>query len=147
MILSRNSFFGILFLVIISPFPLYKLVWLLRSTKTTGTMFFTGHGNLGSVLGTSTYPVIRFQAGHDTLYFNGNVNIPLKEGQVVPVRFQRKDPTDAKIDVFSCIWGDTVAYELAPFLIFLVILFHPDLVPKKSKVVLGGKPFIHFPGG
>lgn len=140
--LSRNSFFLLLFGIFIFPVLAYKMIWLVTTKKTTGTMYFTGHGNLGSVLGISTYPVIRFIFGKDTILFNGNVNIPLKEGEVVPVRYQRNDPSDAKINTFVCIWGDSLAYCLGPFLILMVIFFHPDLIPKKSRVVLGRKPLI-----
>ena len=140
--LSRNSFFLLLFGIFIFPVLAYKMIWLVTTKKTTGTMYFTGHGNLGSVLGISTYPVIRFIFGKDTIFFNGNVNIPLKEGEVVPVRYQRNDPSDAKINTFVCIWGDSLAYCLGPFLILMVIFFHPDLIPKKSRVVLGRKPLI-----
>jgi hypothetical protein len=136
MILSRNSFFIILFGLIISPFLFYKMIWLTGTRETTGTMYFTGHGNLGSVLGVSTYPVIRFRLGKDTIYFNGNVNLPLKEGQQVPVRYQKNNPQDAKINEFTCIWGDTMAYALAPLLFFLIVFFHRDLVPKKAKIQL-----------
>ena len=144
MLISRKAFFLILFALINLPIPLYKLLWLATSRKTMGTMYFTGHGNLGSVLGISTYPVIWFKAGRDTIYFNGNVNIPLKEGEQVPVRYQSNNPADAKINIFSCIWGDSLAYGLGPFLIFWVIFFHPDLVPKKSKVLLGKWPLVSF---
>jgi hypothetical protein len=144
MILSRNSFFLLLFSLFLLPLPLYKLFWLASSKETTGTLYFIGHGNLGSVLGISTYPVIRFQIGNDTVIFNGNVNIPLRPDEKVSVRYQRNDPSDAKVNVFSCIWGDTLAYELGPFLILLVIYFHPDLVPKNSTIVLGKKPFVKF---
>src|SRR5450432_1560383 len=92
MTLSRNSFFLLLFGLMISPLLLYKLIWLAGTRETTGTMYFTGHGNLGSVLGISTYPVIRFTSGKDTVYFNGNVNIPLKPDEKVSVRYQRNDP-------------------------------------------------------
>lgn len=121
-------------------------MWLVTTVKTTGTMYFTGHGNLGSVLGISTYPVIWFKAGRNTIYFNGNVNIPLKEGERVSVLYQKNNPVDAKIDTFSCIWGDSLAYELAPLLILIIVFFHPDLVPKKSKIVLGERPFVKFVG-
>ncbi len=145
MLLTRNSFFILLFILIISPLPLYKLVWLAGSRETEGTMYFTGHGNLGSVLGISTYPVIWFVVGKDTIYFNGNVNIPMKEGEKISVRYQRSNPSNAKMNVFTSIWGDTMAYMLGPLLIFLVIFFHPDLVPKKAKVMIGRKkPWIKF---
>jgi hypothetical protein len=144
MILSRNSFFLLLFVIFLLPLPLYKLFWLARSKEAIGTLYFIGHGNLGSVLGISTYPVIWFRSGRDTIYFNGNVNIPLRPEEKVSIRYQRNDPSDAKVNTFSCIWGDSLAYELGPFLILLVIYFHPDLVPKKSKILLGKKPFVKF---
>src|SRR5450432_4352267 len=145
MILSRNSFFLVLFCLFLLPLPLYKLFWLARSKETTGSLYFIGHGNLGSVLGTSTYPVIRFQTGKDIVIFNGNVNIPLRPDEKVSVRYQRNDPSDAKVNTFSCIWGDTLAYSLAPILVFIVVFFHPDLVPKKAKVFLGKrKPWVRF---
>jgi hypothetical protein len=144
MILSRNSFFIFLFILFILPLPLYKLIWVATSKETTGTIYFTGHGNLGSVFGISTYPVIRMKVKSDTIYFNGNVNIPLKPDEKVSVRYQRNDVTDAKINMFTCIWGDTLAYEIGPFLIFLVIFFHPDLVPKNARIILGRKPLIRM---
>jgi hypothetical protein len=144
MILSRNSFFLLLFALINLPIPLYKLFWLAGTKETTGTMYFNGHGNLGSVLGISSYPVIWFKAAKDTIYFNGNVNIPLKPDEHVSVRYQRSNPSDAKVNTFTCIWGDTLAYELGPFLIFWIIFLHPDLVPKRSKIILEKKKGIKF---
>jgi len=135
--LSRNRFFLYLFILLVLPLPLYKLIWILSSRKTEGTMYFTGHGNLGSVLGITTYPVIWFKSGKDTIYFNGNLNIPLREGEKVSVLYQRNDPGDAKIRLFSCLWGDTMAYDLAPFIILLIVFFHPDLIPKKSTILIG----------
>jgi hypothetical protein len=145
MTLRRRSFFLLLFVVMVLPLPLYKLIWVAGSTVTTGNMDFVGHGNLGSVFGISTYPVIRFKHGGRTLYFNGNVNIPLKENQPVSVRYHESDPEDAKINEFSSIWGDTLAYTLGPLLIFLVIFFHPDLVPKDARILLEmRRPWIRF---
>jgi hypothetical protein len=142
MILSRNSFFLLLCAIFLLPIPIYKLIWLVTARTTTGTMYFTGHGNLGSVLGISTYPVIWFKSGKDTIYFNGNVNVELKSGEQVSVRYQPANPSDAKVNSFICIWGDSLAYELGPFLILLVIFFHPDLVPKHAKVVMGKKQWV-----
>ncbi len=144
MILSRHSFFILLVIIILTPLPLYKLLWLAGSRETTGTFYFTGHGNFGSVLGVSTYPVIWFKQGNDTILFNGNVNIPLKPDEKVSVRYQINKPTDAKVNSFTCIWGDTMAYELGPFLVFLIVFFHPDLVPKKAKVRVSRKGGIQF---
>jgi hypothetical protein len=145
MLLTRNSFFILLFILIVSPIPLYKLIWIAGSREAVGTMYFTGHGNLGSALGISSYPVIWFVVGKDTIYFNGNVNIPLKEGEKISIRYQRSNPQNAKMNIFTSIWGDTMAYMTGPLLFFLVIYFHPDLVPKKAKVLIGRKkPWIKF---
>ncbi len=140
--ISRNSFFGLIFCVLILPFPIAKLIWLTGTSRAEGTMYFLGHGNLGSVLGISTYPVIRFKAGRDTIVFNANVNVPLEQGEKVSVRYKRNNPSDAKLNLFSCIWGDTLAYDFAPLLVFAIIFLHPDLIPRKSRVILGKKPFI-----
>jgi len=144
MILSRNIFFFFLLIMVLLPFVGYKLVWLSTTTETTGYMDFTGHGNLGSVFGISTYPVIRFTLGPHKIYFNGNVNIPLAPNEPVSVRYQSNDPEDAKINTFSCIWGDTLAYALAPLLILLVVFFHPEVVPKKSTICIGKKPLLQI---
>ncbi len=44
------------------------------------------------------------------------------------------------------IWGNSMAYALWPFLIFLVIFLTPEkyepLIPRKSTILLGIKPFI-----
>jgi len=144
MIFSRHSFFLLLLSVLVFPLFAYKLIWLSTSRETTGYMYFLGHGNLGSVFGISTYPVIRFGLGKDTILFNGNVNINLKTDEAVSVRYQKNDPSDAKINVFECIWGDTFAYCLAPFLFLLVIYFHPDLLPKKARIEIGRRPFIRI---
>jgi hypothetical protein len=146
MILSRNRFFLLFALMLLSPLVLYKLIWLYGTRETTGTLYFTGHGNLGSVLGISTYPVIWFKSGRDTVYFNGNVNIPLKENEKLSVRYKINNPADAKVNSIICIWGDTLAYELGPLLIFLIIYFHPDLVPKRTNVLIGKKPFLQIVG-
>lgn len=79
MVLSRNQFFLLLFAVIACPLFLHKLFWLANSAKTNAVMEFTGHGNLGSVLGISSYPVMMFVAKADTFHFNGNLNIPLEK--------------------------------------------------------------------
>ena len=147
MIFSRKSFFLWLSLLFLLPLILYKLLWLSGTKETTGTMYFTGHGNLGSVLGISTYPVIWFKSGKDTIFFNGNVNIPLKMDEKLSVRYKVDNPSDAKVNSFTCIWGDTLAYELGPFLILLIVYFHPDLVPRKGRILVGKKPFLQFVKG
>jgi hypothetical protein len=44
------------------------------------------------------------------------------------------------------VWGGTLVYSLFPLLILLVLLFTPErldpLIPRKSKILLGLRPFI-----
>ena len=142
MTLSRKQFFIILFILLVCPFLIHKLVWLINSRSTVGTMEFVGHGNLGSALGISTYPVIMFVVGTDTFHFNGVINTPLKRGQHLSIRYQKHDPNNAKINSLLSLWGDTLAYSLGPLLVFLGLFLTPDIVPLKSKVKIGHWPLV-----
>ena len=142
MSLGRNKFFFLLFLLVISPFAINKIIWLANAKRAIGEMRFIGHDNLGSALGISTYPVIKFKVGKDSFYFNGNFNIDLKKGETVPILYQEKNPTDAVVNTFASVWGETLAYGAGPFLILTVLFFHPLIIPKKSKIVFGSKPFL-----
>lgn len=144
MILTRTWFFGILFFILVSPLIIQKSIWMAGSVKTTGVMEFTGHDNLGSALGISTYPVVKFMADGREYHFNGNIDMPLKRHQAVEVRYRRNDPSNARINTFQCIWGDTVAYGLAPLLVFLVLLLSPYIIPWRSRVKIGSWPFIRL---
>ncbi len=148
MVLARNQFFVLLFIIVITPFLSYKIIWLANSKQTTGRMWYTGHGNLGSALGISTYAVIRYRVGNDSLYFNSNVNLDLKAGEIVRVLYKKNNPSDAVIDDFASIWVETLVYALFPVLILLVLFLMPErfdpVIPKKSKVLIGKKPFIQI---
>ena len=134
--------------IVISPFLLGKIWWVVNSNKTIGEMRFTGHGNLGSVLGISSYPVIRFVIGRDTIYFNGSVNLDVKPGEKIPVRYRKNNPSDACVDNFVSMWMETIIYALLPFLVLLVLYIMPDrldpIIPKKAKVIIGKKPFFRI---
>lgn len=89
------------------------------------------------------YAVIWFIVGKDTVWFNGRNDILFEEGEQVPVRYQQKDPADAKLNVFLAIWGDTLIYGGIPVLMLLVIFLHPQIVPYRSKIRLNTtRPFI-----
>jgi hypothetical protein len=142
--LSRNQFFLVLSVFMIWPFYVQKSIWLIKSRKAVGQMLFTGHGNFGSVLGLSEYPVIRFAIGRDTQYFNGNMKLDLKPGQPVSIRYPPGNPSEAKVNAFVCLWGDSIAYSLLPTLVLFVLYFHPGIIPRKTHIVLGRKPFFHM---
>lgn len=143
MTLGRTYFFLVLFSILIIPVLIPKIVWLAGSVKTNGTMSFIGKRFSGQM--DDVYSVIWFMAGKDTVWFNGRNNIFFKEGETVPVRYQRDYPTDAKLDIFLALWGDTLIYGGLPLLVLLIIFFHPHIIPYSSKIrPLLKKPFIEI---
>jgi hypothetical protein len=141
MTLNRLSFFYVLFIIIILPFLIHKFIWLAGSEKTTGTMGFAGKRQTGQ--SGHRYPVVSFTVGNNTIRFNGNDNLLFKEGEPVPVRYQRNHPQEARIDVFAAIWSDTLVYGGIPVLILIVVFLDPKIIPLRSKVKLSvKKPFV-----
>src|SRR2546423_7554823 len=134
MIMRRTTFFFSLIIIVITPFLLYKILWLLHSEKTIGRTGFVGKSYTGQIA--HVYSVIRFMAGHDTIWFNSNDNILYQPGQIVPVRYQSAHPSEARVNIFVSIWGDTVVYGGIPVLILLVMFLHPELVPRRSRLRL-----------
>lgn len=143
MVISRTKFFLILFLIISTPFLVHKIIWLARSQKVNGTMSFEGRAYTGQI--GHVYSVIWFVAGRDTVWFNGNDNILFKPGETVPVRYQKHHPSDARINVFPSIWGDTLVYGGIPVAILLIVFIHPGIVPRRSKIAVNAKrPFVQI---
>jgi hypothetical protein len=135
--LTRNQFFLICIAILIGIFFAYKLVWVITARKTVGEVIMTGHGNLGSALGLSTYQVIKFQAKLDTVVFNSEFDLGLQSGEKVHVLYHRDNPGAAKTNSFTSIWVDSIIYSVGPLLVLIVIFVTPDLIPKKSKIVIG----------
>ncbi len=140
MVFSKNVFFGLLFLVLFLPIILPNVIWLLRSKKTTGKVLGIGRAT-GISLGSDTYAYINFKTGRDSVYFQGKDD-DYKEGEIVPVYYIPKDPEDARVAAFWSVWGNTIAYCGVPFIFWSICFFAPDIVPKKSRVMVGKKPFI-----
>ena len=140
---NRMQFFLLLITLFVVPFIVYKIVWLSRSTSTNGIMCFMGKAQEGQLV--RVYPVIKFSSdGIDTVFFNGNDDLQFKRGDMVPVRFKISDPTDAKINQFTGIWMDTIVSAAIPLIIILIIFLHRDIIPKRSKIIIGKKPFVKF---
>ena len=136
MIISRPLIFLFLFLVFVTPFFIQKAVWLMNSKRTNGRMWFRGHSmELQSI---SSHAVIVFKTGKDSIIFNGRLEPNLKEGSIVPVRYQVSNPKEARIDSFISIWGDTIVLALFPFLALLVILlttiFIEPIIPRQLRL-------------
>ena len=141
--LSKFSFFLLLLCIVTAPFLLYKITWLARSVKVNGEMGFIGKSYGGSYV--HNYSNIHFKAGKDTIWFKGNDNIFYKEGEMVPVRYPKSNPYEAKIDTFAAIWGDTVVYGGIPVIILLALFLHPAVIPRGSRVQLSTKkPWIEI---
>ncbi|HKH61669.1 MAG TPA: hypothetical protein VKA49_12600 [Flavitalea sp.] len=143
MLVRRYTFFLTLFILLISPFLVRNLVWLAGSVKTTGTVSFIGRAFAGQ--GMDFYSVVWFVAGKDTVWFNGKNSLLFTEGKQVPVRYQRTSPSDARLDIFLAIWGDTVIYGGLLEVVLLVVFFHPQIIPYQSKIrLLSRRPFIQI---
>jgi hypothetical protein len=146
MAVSKMQFFFSLIVFFVFPFFVSKLVWLSGSAATTGVMCFMGKEQNGQFV--KSYPVIKFTStGKDTIFFNGTDELLLKRGDIIPVRYQKKDPADARINSLSGIWLDTIIYACIPFLFLLIIFLHRGIIPPKSKIFIGKRPFIQIVSG
>jgi hypothetical protein len=141
MIIRRTPFFLWLLAISFMPFLVYKLVWIAGSVKTVGTAEFQGKSYTGQLM--HVYTNIRFRAGKDSIWFNGNDNILYKDGEQVPVRYQQGNPSDARLNIFSSMWGDTLVYGGIPVCILLLLFLHPHIIPYRSRLRLTKKqPYI-----
>lgn len=141
MLIRKNTLFLLLFVITFAPFLVYKLLWIVRSEKTNAILSFRGKSYTGQLI--HHYTVIGFMAGKDTFWFNGNDNIFYKAGETIPVRYQKNNPQDARLNIFPSIWGDTLVYGGIPVLILLVLFLHPHIFPRSTLFRLSGKkPFI-----
>lgn len=140
MVFSKNAFFFLLLLLLTLPFLLPNVLWLLRSEKATGKVEGIGASS-GLSLGRDTYALVSFSTGKDTVYFQGKDD-NYKEGDIVPLHYQPKNPEDAKIASFYSLWGNTIAYMGAPLIFWIICFFARDIVPNGSSIRLGKKPFL-----
>jgi len=61
------------------------------------------------------------------------------------VRYQVKNPREARINIFSSIWGDTVVFGGIPLIILLIVIMHPQIVPYSAKILINrSRPFIQI---
>ena len=142
MVIRRHTFFLLLALIYAAVVAGPKLVWFLGSQKTTGIFAFQGRGNaLDQLPERSSF--IYFIYRNDTVWFKSLGGLGLPENSPIPVRFQKNNPQDAKIDNFRGIWLPTIVYGSLPLLVLIVAFFHPHIVPWRSRVVvIPRKPFI-----
>ena len=139
--LSKLHFILLLALFFVSPFLIYKIIWIASAIPATGTMCFMGKTLNGQF--SSDYPVLKFTStGKDTVFFNAAEGVVLKRGEKVPIRYYRNNPSGARVNNFQGMWVDTVIYAAIPLVILLIVFFHPGIIPKDSTIVIGQRPFI-----
>jgi hypothetical protein len=142
MIMHRTKFFLALFLLYLTPLVLYKSIWLIQSKKAIGKFAFESYGPALDQI-RFPYSIIYFLVGKDTVWFKGPGKLHLKPGNLVPVRYLPRDPSNARLDSFKSIWAGTIIYGSIPFLILIVISLHPEIIPYRKKVKLTReKPFV-----
>lgn len=144
MTLSRNLFFGALLLLLL-PFYIPRIIWLYRSEPITGEVSFTGKNQTGQFM--HTYAVVYFTVNDSAYWFNGPDNMLYEEGTKVPVRYRPSYPPDARLDNFFSVWGDLLVYTGIPFVLFLLLYVHPDIVPYGKRIrIARSKPFLMIEG-
>lgn len=141
MILNRTRFFLLLFCIIVSPFLLYNFIWLTVSAKANGLVRFHGKAYTGQLV--NEYSVVSFSDGKDTIWFNSSDGVMLKKGLRVAVYYMRNNPTNARVSIFSEIWGPIIGFSSVPILVLILAFIHPNLVPRHARFRLRAKkPFV-----
>lgn len=139
---TKLRFFLLMGLFFSGPFIGYKVWWLSHSRRALGCYSFNGLGFAGDQVSLD-YSVCWFPLDKDTIWFNGAGNLSFREGDRIPVRYQPDHPWDARIDVFSAIWGDTLVYGGIPLFLLLTMYLHPKVVPRGRGVRVSlRRPFL-----
>lgn len=143
MTINRTTFFVAIFTITVFPLIGYKLLWIFTSTKTFGEVRFTTKDYSGQLV--SEYSVTKFLVGKNAIWFHSLDNQLFIKGQIIPVRYQENDPSNARVNTFAGLWADTLIIISPLFLIVLIAYLHPELVPRTSKIRLGvRRPFIRI---
>jgi len=144
MLLTRTQFFLVVSILLLGPFYVPRFLWLIHSEKATGRGWFVGH-TLELQGDVSQHLVIIFRAGSDSVFFNGSGR-KFHVGDPIPVRYQKDNPSDARINTFSGMWEDTLINSLLPLLTLLILYITParfdPLIPWKARVRIGVKPLL-----
>ena len=138
MVIPRTFFFLVLVLILATTLLSGKIVWLYNSEETTGVFSFQSRGNALDQI-RSSYSVCYFKKGKDTIWFEAPGNLKLKEGSIIKVRYQRNNPTDARVVSFRGFWRGTVIYGSIVFLVILVAFLNKEVFPPGSTIGFSNK--------
>jgi hypothetical protein len=142
MVIRQITLFGIIVVLSVTPVVVPRIIWLSNSQKTTGIFSFEGRGSAGEQIKLS-YSFIYYMYENRKIWFEGPGNMPLKEGAVVPIRYQINNPADAKVDTFYGLWADLAVYCGEPLVMLIFIFLNRGIFPPGSRIrLMFKKPFL-----
>jgi hypothetical protein len=144
MVIRQITLFMSIVILYVTPVVLPRIIWLERSQKTTGVFSFEGKGSAGEQIKLS-YSFIYYIYGNQKIWFEGPGHMPLKEGAIVPVRYQINNPADARVDTFYGLWADVTVYCGEPLLMLIIIFLNRGIFPRGSRIrLMFKKPFLQI---
>ncbi len=144
MVIRQITLFVGIVALYVTPVVVPRIIWLSRSKKTTGIFSFEGRGSAGEQIKLS-YSFIYYMYGNQKIWFEGPGHMPLKEGAIVPIRYQINNPADAKVDTFYGLWADLTVYCGEPFVMLILIFSNRVIFPPGSRIrLILKKPFLQI---
>jgi len=144
MVIRQITLFMSIVILYVTPVVLPRIIWLERSQKTTGVFSFEGKGSAGEQIKLS-YSFIYYIYRNQKIWFEGPGHMPLKEGAIVPVRYQINNPADARVDTFYGLWADVTVYCGEPLLMLIIIFLNRGIFPRGSRIrLMFKKPFLQI---
>ncbi|HMC85323.1 MAG TPA: hypothetical protein VKI61_07350 [Chitinophagaceae bacterium] len=142
MVIRQITLFVSIVALYVTPVMVPRIIWLVRSQKTTGVFSFEGKGSAGEQIKLS-YSFIYYMYGNQKIWFEGPGHMPLQEGAIVPIRYQINNPADAKVDSFYGLWADAAVYCGEPLIMLIFIFLNRGIFPPGSRIRLTlKKPFL-----
>ena len=144
MVIRQITLFVSIVALYVTPVVVPRIIWLSRSQKTKGVFSFEGMGSAGEQIKLS-YCFVYFMYGNQKIWFEGPGHMDLKEGTIIPVRYQKNNPADAKVDTFLGLWADAAVYCGEPFVMLILIFLNRGIFPRGSRIrLMFKKPFIQI---
>lgn len=135
MLLSRTRFLLLVWIALLSPLVLYKVIWLAGSKKTKGVVSFQGKAYTGQFM--RTYSVINFpMGGADSAYFNSPDNMLFEKGTVLDVYYHPGDPESARVGDFAGLFNDLFIPGIVITVLMTLIALHKEIIPYGSRILL-----------
>jgi hypothetical protein len=138
MIITRVQYYFLLLAVCFAPFVLYKIGWLAISKPCIGTVVSIGETH-GRRVGQQTYPVVQFTVDQKIITAYGDYNLPYAEGDLYPIRYNRYNPENTRLNTFLGCWIDTLIWCTIFTVIVSIVFLVEGIVPRNKLVKLSSK--------